>query len=96
MAWTQQITTAGTLTLPTGSRLLSLRVQSVDATGTVAIFGGPTIPLVGGAGAARSTLHLHADDFAGLALASGTGASAQIVTTLTESTLVVYDTPPGT
>ena len=95
MAWTQQITTAGTLTLPTGSRLLSVRVQSVNAGGTLVILGGPTIPVVGGA-ADRSTLHLHAEDFDGRAIASGTGAAAQVVTANTESTLVVYDTPPGT
>ena len=93
MAWTYQITTAGTLTLPTGARLLAVRVQSVNAGGTLVIFGGPTIPVVGGA-ADRAVLHLTSADLAGRAISSGAGAAAQIVTANTESTLVIYDTQP--
>ena len=95
MAWTYQVTTAGTLTLPTGSKLLRVWVESHDNAATVNIFGKGAILFNGSAGAGNHvTANLTFDH--GKAIASGTGAAAQVVFTLTTSGLVEYDTPPGT
>lgn len=52
MAWAYAAGTSGTVTLPAGSVLLSIRVESHSATGTVAIFGGTAIPVDGATGGA--------------------------------------------
>lgn len=48
MAWAYAAGAAGTVTLPTGARLLAIRAESHSAAGTIAIFGGTAIPVDGG------------------------------------------------
>ena len=40
---------SGTVTVPKGATVVGIRAQSADAAGTVAIFGGTAIPVVGAA-----------------------------------------------
>lgn len=56
MAWTQAAGTSGTVTLPAGAVLLGIRADSQSAAGTVAIFGGTAIPIVGNAPAGANTV----------------------------------------
>jgi hypothetical protein len=57
-SWTYQAGTAGTVVVPAGCVLTHVVAQSSLATGTVAIFGGTAIPVVGAAAPDTKTLHL--------------------------------------
>jgi hypothetical protein len=48
-SWAYQAGTAGTVTVPAGCVITHVRAQSSLANGTVAIFGGTAIPIVGAA-----------------------------------------------
>lgn len=56
MAWTYAAGATGTVTLPTGARLLAIRADSQSAAGTCTIFGGTAIPIVGNAPAGANTV----------------------------------------
>lgn len=49
---------SGTVTLEPGDRIVEITVQASLATGTVAIFGGTAIPVVGAAAPDTKLLHL--------------------------------------
>lgn len=48
-AWAYEAGAAGTVTVPAGCVVTHIRAQSQSAAGTVAIFGGDAIPVVGAA-----------------------------------------------
>lgn len=50
---------SGTVTLQAGDRIVAIRAQSSLATGTVAIFGGTAIPVVGAVAPDTKTLDLN-------------------------------------
>lgn len=47
MGWNYQAGSSGTATLPAGATILSIRAESQNAAGSVAILGGTAIPLDG-------------------------------------------------
>ncbi len=57
-AWAYQAGTSGTVTVPAGCVVTCIRAQSSLAGGTVAIFGGTAIPLVGAAAPDTKSLDL--------------------------------------
>ncbi len=54
MGWAYAAGASGTVTLPVGAELLEVTAQSAAAGGTVTIFGGTAIPVVGAAAAGQS------------------------------------------
>ena len=47
MGWNYDAGSSGTVTLPAGAVVLSIRAESQSATGACAIFGGDSIPIDG-------------------------------------------------
>lgn len=47
MGWNYEAGSSGTVTLPAGAVVLSIRAESHAANGTVTIFGGDAIPIDG-------------------------------------------------
>jgi hypothetical protein len=89
MAWTYAAGTSGTVTLPAGSILLSIRCESHSATGTVAIFGGTAIPVDGATGGAA---HIIGQWYFGHGNAAASGTYT-VVFVNTASYFVEYLTP---
>lgn len=59
MGWSYEAGASGTVTLPAGAVVLSIRAESHHALGTCAIFGGDAIPIDGDTPASgRATLYL--------------------------------------
>lgn len=89
MAWAYAAGTSGTVTLPAGAVVRSIRVESHSATGTCAIFGGTAIPVDGATGGASHIIGQWYFDH-GECIAQG--STLTIVFTNTASYFVEYTT----
>lgn len=83
--------TSGTATIPLGASIISVRAQSQAANGTLTIFGGTAIPVVGVAALVPGVLDL---EFRPGDVMTKTG-SQDLVFANTVSFLVAYLLAPG-
>lgn len=89
MGWNYAAGASGTVTLPAGAVVLSIRAESYAANGSVAIFGGTAIPIDGAtpaSGHAFAMLYFPSQQ----CVAQGSGTALQIVFANTVSYFVEY------
>jgi hypothetical protein len=89
MGWQYQAGASGTVTLPAGAVIMSIRAESHDAAGSVAILGGTAIPCNGAAAPAAHVI-MALDLSHGQCAAEG--ATKTVVFTNTVSYYVEYIT----
>lgn len=89
MGWQYQAGTAGTVTLPAGAVIMSIRAESHSATGAVSILGGDSIPVDG---AALPAAHNVAQWYFSHGQCAAEGATKTVVFTDTVSYFVEYIT----
>ncbi len=79
---------SGTVTLEPGDRIVEINAQASLATGTVAVFGGTAIPVVGAV--APDTKMMHLGPYPDASRFEATAAAKTVVFTDTVSYLVAF------
>lgn len=89
MGWNYAAGASGTVTLPAGAVVLSIRAESHAANGSITIFGGTAIPVDGATPASGHSIAALGFP-SGQCVAQGSGTSLQVVFANTVSYFVEY------